>query len=477
MTAPKIPASVGAVRLALLCISLLVGACGRFGFTELDELSPGAVTENGAGSSEAGIGGETGGSSSGGSSSGPERDGGAEWDGGAEAPGGGGLDGGGTVDGSVGVLIVEDVATPRIASGLDQSCFVRANGNVACWGFDGNGERGDGQGATTSQGVPTALVQQLSGALVGVETGYIHVCGLSSSGEAWCWGANSSGQLGIAGGRSADAPVQVRGGLRFDVLSVGSHHACAIEGGGDAFCWGRGANGRLGSGGTQDQNAPVRVAGGLKFSAVSSGGGHSCAVERGTHLAFCWGAGGSGRLGDGGTMQRNTPVRVASELTFRSVDAGTDFSCGLTFDDRALCWGKGGEGQLGDGALNDALTPVEVSGGLRFRTLTVSGETSSAFAPSPHACALTVEGTAYCWGSNEYGQLGTSTGNLPRSATPVAVDQSASGPFAAIAAGFGFTCAVDTSDAAWCWGFDGTGELGTGPGRQDSKTPLPVILP
>lgn len=400
------------------------------------------------------------------------RDGGAD-----SGPGAGGSNGSEGSDGSVRALLVSDVATARIASGVDHNCFVRKGGAAACWGFDGNGERGDGPGATASQSLPSAVVQELSGTLVGVDTGFIHVCGLSSSGDVLCWGDNFYGQLGDAGNGSADAPVRVSGGFSFDVLSVGSHHACALEASGDAFCWGRATNGRLGSGDTQDQNTPARVAGGLKFDAVSSGAAHSCAVERGTHFAFCWGAGGSGRLGEGGTMPHPTPVRVAGDLTFRSVDAGTDFTCGLTLDDRALCWGKGGEGQLGNGARDDALTPVEVVGGLHFRMLTVSGETSAGFAPSPHACALTVEGAAYCWGSNEYGQLGTGDGMLARSSTPVAVDQSTSGPFVSIAAGFGFTCAIDAADAAWCWGFDGTGELGTGPGRQDTQVPVAVVLP
>ncbi len=471
MTRLALPGILAAVRLALLAFSLLASGCGRFGFAELIE----PRTADGPSPGEAGTT-----LADGGSPPHPGRDGGAGStpdEAGGSGGSGGSPDAGGGVDGAVDAVTVSDVATAKIASGLDHNCFVHANGVAACWGFDGNGERGDGPGATGSQSVPTAVVQQSSGPLSGVDTGFIHGCGLSTTGAAWCWGGNSYGQLGQPGNRSSAAPVAVGGGLSFGALSVGAYHGCAIDTTGGAWCWGRGSGGRLGNRSAQDQSQPGPVAGSLKFDAVSSGSAHSCAVEQGTHFVFCWGAGGSGRLGTGDTSQQDVPVRVTSNLTFRSVDAGTDFTCGLTLDDRALCWGTGSEGQLGNGTRSGALTPVAVTGGLRFRMLAVSGEISGGFAPSPHACALTPAGTAYCWGSNTYGQLGAGDASLMRSTAPIAVDQSASGPFVSIAAGFGFTCAIDTRDAAWCWGFDGTGELGVGSGRQDSQAPLRVMLP
>ncbi len=483
---------LSAVQLARLApLILLASACGRFGFEDVGSQIRGVGSLTDAGGNEAGNGttapGSDGGydlaDGNGGGSTSGDNTGGST--GGANAGGSRGdarvnpmLDGGGT-DASVALSTVRDYVTSTIAAGLDQGCAVRAGGNAACWGYDANGERGDGTGQTDSQASPSALRQQSSGLLAGVDTGFAYVCGLSRDGSAWCWGENFYGQLGNPGATPrAEEPVKVGGGLTFDGLSVGAYHACAIDGSAVAWCWGRAARGRLGNGGgAADQNLPVLVSGARRFVAISAGDSHSCAVEQTSNALYCWGDGGSGRLGTGNTTQQDVPTAVASTLDYRSVDTGTTFTCALTVDDRALCWGTGNKGELGNGAQNGSTVPVEVDGALRFRTLTVSGEASKGFAPSPHACALTPTGSAYCWGSNEYGQLGTGNAGLALSSVPTAVDQSSSGAFVAIAAGFGFTCAIDEADGAWCWGFDGTGELGTGAGRQDSQVPLRVLLP
>lgn len=374
-------------------------------------------------------------------------------------------------------LLPTETVAARLSAGSDDACIIRANGDALCWGYDGNGERGDGRSTTDPQAAPTAVVQAETGALASIDMGYIHTCALATDGRAFCWGDNSRSQLGGASGMRQREPVAVAGAMQFGALSVGAYHACALDAAGDAHCWGDNQAGQLGLGTTGGvQSSPVPAGGSLAYSWIAAGKSHTCALDT-QRQAYCWGEGGDGQLGRDSTGDSNSPVAVDSTEQFRSIEAGTTFTCALTTDDRALCWGSGGRGELGDGRQQDSNVPVPVAGGLRFASLTVAGEDAPGFNPAQHACALTYAGDAYCWGSNEYGQLGTSDAGLARALEPVSVDQSVSGPLVELIAGFGFTCARDENDGAWCWGFDGTGELGAGPGRQDSPTPVRVLLP
>lgn len=154
-----------------------------------------------------------------------------------------------------------------------------------------------------------------------------------------------------------------------------------------AFCRGWNQFGQLGDGtdGTIAENRlePVAVAGDLRLRNVSADGYHSCGVTT-NGLACCWGFNGNGQLGDGTTTDHLGPVAVAGGLGFRTVSpAGSSHTCGLTTDDRAFCWGSNEFGQLGDGTTTDRPTPTAVLGGLTFKEVSAGGS---------HACGLTTAG-------------------------------------------------------------------------------------
>jgi alpha-tubulin suppressor-like RCC1 family protein len=140
-----------------------------------------------------------------------------------------------------------------------------------------------------------------------------------------------------------------------------------------------------------------------------------------------------------------------------SVSAGVDQSCALE-SGKAYCWGPNYYGQLGDGSTSPGYSvpvPVDVSGVLAGETLTqiTAGEDDT--------CALDAAGTAYCWGNNGSGQLGD--GNTTNSSVPVAVNASGAlaGKTLTQISGAGYSiCAVDAADAAYCWGFNESGQLG-----------------
>jgi hypothetical protein len=212
-----------------------------------------------------------------------------------------------------------------------------------------------------------------------------------------------------------------------------------------------------------DSTAPFPIS--LPLVAVFGGGRHSCGVTADGRTA-CWGSDNNGALGDGyggpGTPVSLVPGLIDSPLALQSLAVGVGHTCGFDFSGSAYCWGLNVDGQLGIGGSGGVrVRPVAVLGALRFFLLTAGAD---------HTCGLALDSLAYCWGSNLGGQLGTG-GEPTASATPVPV--AGSFRFGAIAAGQWYTCALTADGAAYCWGYNGEGELGDG-SRVSRSTPTPV---
>ncbi len=311
--------------------------------------------------------------------------------------------------GQLGDGTTTDRPTPVLVSGSfsfalfsalsDHTCGVTTGGDTYCWGLNDQGQLGDG--TTTDRATPVLVSGGLS--FASLSSGENNTCGLTTTGaDVYCWGRNDLGQLGDGTTAERRTPVLVSGGLSFASLNVdGGHgHSCGLTTGGDAYCWGSNRDGQLGDGTTTNRLAPVPVSGGVDFAALSSGGFHSCGVTTGG-AGYCWGANSSGQLGDSTTTDRLAPVLVFGGLSFALLTAGFNHSCGLTTGGNAYCWGSNSEGQLGDGTTTDRLIPVLVTGGLVFASLVLGDR---------HSCALaTTGGGAYCWGENFFGQLGDGT--------------------------------------------------------------------
>jgi hypothetical protein len=223
--------------------------------------------------------------------------------------------------------------------------------------------------------------------------------------------------------------------LRYTALALGLEldfpHTCALTSAGSAYCWGNNVAGALGTGSTTNSTMPVAVSGGLSFTALAAGTNHTCGLTS-DGAAYCWGSNNHGQLGTGSTTDSFTPVAVSGGLNFTALAAGSYHTCGLTSAGAAYCWGENADGQLGTGSTEptQSSTPVAVSGGLSFTSLAAGGDQPEGN-PMGHTCGLTGSVAAYCWGDNRGGQLGT--GSITASATPVAVSGGLS--FTALAAG------------------------------------------
>ncbi len=335
-------------------------------------------------------------------------------------------------------------------------------------------------------------------------------CGLTTAGEAWCWGSNYWGELGTGSVDSTSpelVPHPVAGSVRFTTLASGYNAVCGVAIGGAVYCWGYNGTGQLGDGTTINRRAPVAVAGLTGASAVTWPAGHTCAIAGGQ--AYCWGYNQTGELGDGTRLQRLTPVAVTGAPPLSSIHAADALSCGLTGAGAAWCWGNNAQSQLGTDTVYYRTSPTPVSGGHTYTALAVKSSRScgllvggavecwgfrrvgeggvlnhvpvSEGGPTTytaidegeeHACGLDAQGHAWCWGGNQYGQLGSGAfdqSDIENPATAV----SGGLTFTSLVAGAYHSCGLTAAGAAWCWGYGTDGSLGDGNGT-NAAAPVQV---
>ena len=356
-----------------------------------------------------------------------------------------------------------------IAAGDEHTCALLTNGGVKCWGWNSDGQLGDG--TITSHWTPVD-VSGLGGGVTAIAAGGGHTCALLDGGGVKCWGHNNRGQLGDGTTTNRSTPVAVSG-LNSGVAAIaagGSRldgaHTCALLDGGGVKCWGWNSDGQLGDGTTTNRSTPVDVIGlNSGVAAIAAGWTHSCALLDSGGVK-CWGRNEFGQLGDGTTTNRSTPVDVIGlNSGVVAIAAGMYHTCALLENGGVKCWGRNDRGPLGDGTTTNRSTPVNVSG--------ISSSIAAIAAGGAHTCALLDSGGVKCWGDNESGQLGD--GTTTNRSTPVDV-RGLDSEVAAIAAGapfygYGHTCALLTGGGVKCWGNNVTGALGVNPGW----TPVSVV--
>ena len=297
----------------------------------------------------------------------------------------------------------------EVSAGIDHTCARLATGQVRCWGSDRHGKLGTGTSVISSR-LPLP-VSGLAGATQ-VDVGSEHSCALSG-GSVWCWGANDVGQLGDGTFVSHNAPVQVAGLTDAVQISIGGNHGCALRAGGPVVCWGSNGAGQLGDGTTSDRATPAAVPGSTGATQVAAGGEHTCALG-GSGNVVCWGSTRFGQLGIESTsdLPVTEPRLVQATLAATEISAGEAHTCAIVTGGSVSCWGAGSTGQLGDGLTLDSNLPLLVFGERGATRLSAGGG---------HTCALRGGGTVACWGANDDGQLGNGTTTLAVSTLPVSV--------------------------------------------------------
>jgi alpha-tubulin suppressor-like RCC1 family protein len=414
---------------------------------------------------------------------------------------------------STAVQVVGLPSSKAIAAGFSFSCALTTAGAVECWGYNAQGQLGNN--STTNSPSPVQ-VSGLTSGVTAISAGLDSACALLSTGAVQCWGYNN-GNLGIPTTPSPSLPVTVTG-LTAGVakISAGTNYACALLGG-SVKCWGSNAFGRLGhppantvpagvsslSSGVgqlalgfvhtcamtpeegmrcwgsnefgQLGNAsismgqsglsvvPVAVQG-LSSAAVAiaTGADHTCAVTANGSGVSCWGDNNRGQLGNNSISATGTasPVAVldssfAPIKDVGTLTAGVAHTCALTLTGGVKCWGRGDFGELGDNSKGDSLVAVSVVNGSNVPISAITTIVAGGY----HTCALTGAGTVQCWGDDLQGQLGDNDAAKQSKATPANV-VGLPGFALSIAAGDFHTCALNTAGAVYCWGSNGSGQLG-----------------
>ncbi len=242
-----------------------------------------------------------------------------------------------------------DVA--EVAVGTAHGCARMRDGTVRCWGFNNQGQLGDG--TTVDRTMPVSVIG-IAGATQ-LAVGSVHSCALVRGGRVWCWGLLNSA--------SPRWPVAaaVEGLMGVVEIACGVSHSCARTGDGRVWCWGGNANGQLGDGTTMDHDSPAPVEGLSRVTGLSTGSTaiHVCArLEDGT--AMCWGSNFHGQLGDGTTTMRTSPVFVSGLDHVVQIAAGGQHTCAIREAGNAMCWGENARGEVGDGTTVDRLEPTFV---------------------------------------------------------------------------------------------------------------------
>jgi alpha-tubulin suppressor-like RCC1 family protein len=354
------------------------------------------------------------------------------------------------------------------------TCAIGADESVYCWGQNNYGELGLGD--NTHRRFPTRLNVFQPSQIVEIQAGYsdrmtairstrntIYWWGRAMSGAnrstpvavggsgaqsvssgqticiarggyTYCMGDHSYGRTGRGLTSGSDYSLSYSSSERVKAsanvyraglvsLRGGGNFTCGHTAGGSMYCWGWNLNGALGRG-SNSSNASygayatsVRIASGrssVPLTGVNEMGlglEHACASRTNPQSLYCWGDGQHGRLGTGGTTDRyyatlvNVPG-IAQGEGFRSLGAGSVHTCGVTDRGRVFCWGSNSQGQIGVGeGVSTVLRPQEIHG--------VPGRAVAISVGAFHSCALNSDYEMYCWGHNEYGQIGdgSPTGN------------------------------------------------------------------
>ena len=344
--------------------------------------------------------------------------------------------------GGVGSIAAEAEASRivQIAAGAYHSLALFSDGSLYAWGWNSDGQLGDG--TTDDRSTPVLI----GTGYTAIAAGYYHSLALKGS-ALYAWGLNAIGQLGAGDWSSRSTPTLI--GTGFTEIAAGESHSLALKGN-TLLAWGWNEDCQLGDGSTTSKNSPQPI--GTGYTAIAAGSYHSIALKGSER--YGWGRNASGQLGDRSDSNQVRPEKIDSGYT--AIAACENFTLFLKGSLLYTC-GSNEYGQLGDGTTDERYTPALIGAGY---TMIRAGRYHS----------LALRGSAlYAWGANEKGQLGD--GTTTQQKTPIMISTGCS----AIAAGSFHSLALK-GGALYAWGWNNLGQLGDGT-TTDRNAPTRVVFP
>ena len=393
-----------------------------------------------------------------------------------------------------------------ISAGSMHTCAVTTTGGAKCWGDNSYGQLGDG---TTTDRTSPVNVNGLASGVKQIVTGYSHSCALLNDETVRCWGGNISGSLGDGSFTNSSIPVTVNGLSSVSyVFSNRGEHTCALITNGGLKCWGDNYYGQIGDGTLINRNSPVDVFGlvnNVEYVYTSS---YSTCARLLDSSFKCWGYNRHGQLGDGSMLNRITPVDVTVPSNLKDISIGDFGSCAMK-NNQAVCWGYNiynqfntdsslvtlpssffnsrilsirvglsftcainelgnlncrgmrAFGQTGEGTLTYSSSSLVAN---KFKVKNSDGNAKDISINSDHGCYVSKDNNVFCFGSNDYGEIGDSSsteGNLVGLSIPFQIN-SLNGMSSSVTTGLDHSCALTISGGVKCWGRNNFGQLGDG---------------
>ena len=288
-------------------------------------------------------------------------------------------------------------------------------------------------------------------------------CFIYSNNQTFCWGNNTGGSLGIGGDGNSHMPFPfqilqgaIPNGVYLTQLTSGGTHTCALASNQEVYCWGNENNRAV-------QLPRGAIPHGVYLKTITANVYHTCGLAS-NNQAYCWGRNQHGQLGNGATIDQWSPVAVSqgeipNGVYITQINAGREFTCALASNQETYCWGNNNYGQLGNGTVFPSTVPSRVVRGAIPNGVYITQIQSAQY----FVCALASNRETYCWGNNQNGELGngdTTNRYVPTQIMPGAIPAGVT--IQQLSASFGHTCAVASDNQAYCWGHGAYGRLGNG---------------